>query len=130
MEIIAALPGIAETHIYGYTTLLEEIGGEGIFKLATELNVSHTGAIRQLASSKRDLGKWLDGVEQQKGLDICFTQRAEDWEPFRNYITRGLSLPAGKTSLNFASSDSSIPTDTEAWEKVFQIFFGSESHEQ
>jgi hypothetical protein len=112
------------------SALLEELGGEGVFKLATLLNVSHAGDIHQLASSKPDLGQWLDSTEPQTSLDTYFNQRTEVWEPFRNYVTRGLSLPAGCTTVNFAISDSSLPADNEAWEKVFQIFFGSDNNGQ
>jgi hypothetical protein len=110
------------------SALLEEIGGEGIFKLAADLKVSHTGVMRQLASAKPDLGQWLAGTEQQTGLDIYFHKRDATWEPFRNYVTRGFSLPEGRTTLNFASSESALPASDEAWEKVFQIFFGGNQH--
>jgi hypothetical protein len=112
------------------SALLEEIGGEGIFKLAADLNVSHTGMVRQLASAKPDLGQWLVGTEPQTRLDIYFQKRDAAWEPFRNYVTRGLSLPEGQTTLSFASPESVLPANDEAWEKVFQIFFGGNQHGQ
>jgi len=103
--------------------LLEEVGGERVLQTAVMLKVGNTETMRKLANLKPDFGDWLKGNEPQQALDTYFNSKADLFDPFRNYVTRGLSLPAGNTITNFIGPDG--PNGgAEAWEKVFQVLFG------
>jgi len=109
---------------------LEKVGGEGVLKLSTLLNIGDTEAVGRLAASRPDLGEWLAGDEPQKSLDTYFEERAHYFEPCRKFFTRGLSLPAGNTELSFTEPNDPGSVGSEAWEKVFQIFTGRENDDQ
>ena len=106
--------------------LLEEVGGERVLQTAALLKVGNMENMRKLANHKPDFGDWLKGSEPQQALDTYVNSKADLFEPFRNYVTRGLSLPEGNTMTDFTVPDGS-GTGTEAWEKVFQILFGRSS---
>ncbi|MBN1188609.1 MAG: hypothetical protein JXA46_02550 [Dehalococcoidales bacterium] len=111
-------------------SFLEHVGGEGVMQLSALLNIGNTEVVRQLATSKPDLGEWLLGDEPQKSLDAYFEERLDYFEPCRKFFTRGLSLPAGNTELVFVKPDDPVSAGDEAWEKVFQILTGRESDDQ
>ncbi len=104
---------------------LEQIGGEGVLKLATILNIGNAEVVRKLAAAKPDLGEWLAGDEQQKSLDRYVGKRAAVFDPYRKLVTRSLSLPEGNTELHFAEHGDMGFEATEAWEKVFQVIMRS-----
>ena len=106
---------------------LEEVGGEGVMKLAAVLNVANAEAVRQLAGCQPDLGEQLGGEELQKALDAYLTERADVFEPCRKFFARGLSLLTGSTGVSFTSPGDSDSAGSEAWEKVFQILTGREN---
>ncbi len=110
--------------------LLEEIGGEGVFKMAMLLNVGSAEAVRQLASCRPDLGECLGDKEPQKALDAYFEERTYIFEPYRKFVTRGLSLLTGNTGASFASPSDSSSAGNEAWEKVFQLLVGRENDDK
>jgi len=107
--------------------LLEEIGGEGVMKLAAMLNVGNPKAVRRLAGCRPDLGEELKGEEPQEALDAYLAERAEVFEPCRKFVARALSLPTGSTTIGFAPSGESDKSGDEAWEKVFRLLTGGES---
>ncbi len=106
---------------------LEQIGGEGVIRLATLLNVGNAETVSRLAATKPDLGEWLAGDEQQKSLDRYIAERAAVFDPYRKFVTRGLNLQMGNTLTIFAGSDNSESAASEAWEKVFQVLMGREN---
>jgi hypothetical protein len=103
---------------------LEQVGGDGVLKVSTLLNVGDPEAVSQLAASRPDLGEWLTGDEPQKSLDAYFEEQADYFNPFRKFATRCLSFKPGGTVTKFADQDDSQSTAGEAWEKVFQILTG------
>lgn len=107
--------------------LLGEIGGEGVMKLATVLNVGNPQAVRQLAGSCPELGEQLRAEELQKALDAYLTERANVFEPWRKFVARALSLQMGSTAKTFTQSGECDKAGGETWEKVFQILTGRES---
>ena len=104
--------------------LLEEVGGEGVLKMAALLNIGNAEAVHRLASCQPDLGEQISGEEPQKALDAYFANRADVFEPYRKFMARGLSLPAGSMAVSFAHPANSGSAQSEAWEKVFQILAG------
>ena len=112
------------------STFLERVGGEGVLKLSTMLNIGNAEAVRRLAVSKPDLGVWLAGDESQKSLDSYFAERSGFFEPYRKFAARGLSLTAGNTAVSFAALGDPESVGSEAWEKVFQIIVGRENDDK
>jgi hypothetical protein len=110
--------------------LLEEIGGEGVMKISTLLNMGNAEKVRDLASRRPSLGEELTAEEPQEKLRAYFEERAHCFEPCRKYFTRGLSLPAGNTELGFAEADNTGEGGSEGWGKVFQILTGRENDDQ
>ncbi len=106
---------------------LEQVGGEGVLKLATILNIGNAEGVRNLATAKPDLGEWLAGDEQQKSLDTYVAERAAVFDPYRKFVTRGLSLKIGSTVMSFADPADTQSAASEAWEKVFQVLMGREN---
>jgi hypothetical protein len=109
---------------------LEQVGGEGVLKLAAMLNIGDVESVSRLAVTKPDLGEWLADDEAQKALDAYFFERTEVFEPCRKFATRGLSLPEGSVKLSFAEPGGSESMGVEAWEKVFEIVTGGENDGQ
>ena len=102
---------------------LEEIGGEGVMKLSTMLMIGNADEVRQLASRRPALGEQLREKDSQKVLEAYFAERKEIFEPYRQFIARGLSLLKGDTTTSFALGESSS-TGRNAWEKVFRLLTG------
>jgi len=109
---------------------LDQVGGEGVLKLAAILNIGNAEVVRKLATAKPDLGEWLAGDEQQKSLDRYVAGRAAVFDPYRKLVTRSLSLPGGNTELHFARPGDVGFEASEAWEKVFQVLIGGENDDQ
>jgi len=109
---------------------LEQVSGEGVMQLSDLLNIGNTEVVRQLATSKPDLGELLMGDEPQKSLDAYFEERVDYFEACRKFFTRGLSLPVGNTESIFIEPGDPLSGGDEAWEKVFQILTGRESDDQ
>ncbi len=105
---------------------LEEIGGEGVMKLSTMLMIGNADEVRQLASRRPALGEQLREKDSQKVLEAYFAERKEIFEPYRQFIARGLSLLKGDTTTSFALGESSS-TGRDAWEKVFRLLTGGEN---
>ena len=105
---------------------LEEIGGEGVMKLSTMLMIGNADEVRQLASRRPALGEQLREKDSQKVLEAYFAERKEIFEPYRQFIARGLSLLKGDTATSFALGESSS-TGRDAWEKVFRLLTGGEN---
>lgn len=106
---------------------LEQVGGEGVLKLSTLLNIGNAEMVSRLAASRPDLGEWLADGESQKSLDAYFEERADYFGPYRKLVTRCLSLQMGSTVASFADQADSQSAASEAWEKVFQILTGREN---
>jgi hypothetical protein len=100
---------------------LEHVGGEGVIQLSTLLNVGNAEAVRSIAASWPDLGEQLGCDEAQKSLDSYFANRSAYFEPYRKFAARGLSLQAGSTAVTFNEPGNPESTDSQAWEKVFQL---------
>jgi hypothetical protein len=109
---------------------LEQVGGEGVLKLSTMLNVGNTEAVRWLAANKPDLGEQLAGDVPQKSLDSYFADRSVFFEPYRKFTARGLSLPAGSITVSFAETGDSESAGSDVWEKVFQLLIGRENDDK
>jgi hypothetical protein len=109
---------------------LEQVGGEGVLKLSTLLNIGNAEVVSRLAASKPDLGEWLADGESQKFLDAYFEERADYFNPFRRLATRCLSFKPAGTTTRFANQNDSELSASEAWEKVFQILTGRENDDQ
>ncbi len=109
---------------------LEQIGGGGVLKLATMLNIGNTEMFRSLAVKQPDMGDWLAAKEIQNELDSYFAERNSYFEPRRKFFTRGLGLSAGNTEISFTSPDESETNGNDAWEKVFQIIAGRNSDDK
>lgn len=107
--------------------LLEEIGGEGVMKLAAMLNVGNPEAMRRLAGCRPDLGEELKNDEPQKALDAYLAEKADVFEPCRRFVARALSLPMGNTAIAFTPSGEADKAGDEAWEKVFKLLTGGEN---
>jgi len=107
--------------------LLEQIGGDGVMKVATLLKIDNTEKVRDLASRRPSLGEELRDEEPRKELKAYFEGRANYFEPRRKFVTRGLSLPAGNTELSFGEADNTGAGGSEAWQKVFKILTGREN---
>jgi len=103
---------------------LEQVGGEGVLKLATLLKIGNAGLVSRLATARPDMGEYLAGDEPQKALDRYIAERADAFELYRKFVTRGLSLPEGSIKMSFAEPGGSESTGAEAWEKVFEILTG------
>lgn len=86
---------------------LEEIGGEGVMKLSTILKMSNADEVRQLASRMPALGEQLREEDSQKVLEAYFAERKEIFEPYREFVTRGVSLLKGDTAISFALGEPS-----------------------
>ena len=108
---------------------LEQVGGEGVLKLSTLLNIGNTDVVSRLAASRPDLGEWLADGKSQKFLDAYFEEQAGCFNPFRKLVTRCLSFKPGGTVTRFAEYDSE-PSASEAWQKVFQVLIGRENDDQ
>ncbi len=106
---------------------LEQVGGEGVMQLSNLLDIGNAEIVRKLTTAKPDLGEWLAGDEQQKSLDRYVAERAAVFEPYRKFMTRGLSLKIGNTVMSFADPGETQSVASEAWEKVFQVLMGRES---
>ena len=106
--------------------VLEEIGGEGVMKLSTILKIGNAEEIRQLASRRPALGDQLREEDSQKVLEAYFAERKDIFEPYREFVARGLSLLKGDTTTSFAMGESSS-TGRDAWEKVFRLLTGGEN---
>jgi hypothetical protein len=111
-------------------SFLEQVGGEGVMQLSSLLNIGNAELVRRLAASQPYLGEWLAGDEPQKYLDAYFRERVDYFEPCRKFFTRGLSLPAGNTELNFIEPGDPASAGGEACKKVFQILTGRENDDQ
>ena len=109
---------------------LEQVGGEGVFKLSTLLNIGNAEVVSRLAASRPDLGERLADSESQKFLDAYFEEQADYFNPFRKFVTRCLSFKPGSTVTRFADQDDSEPSASEAWQKVFQVLIGRENNDQ
>ena len=107
--------------------LLEEVGGEGVLKFSTMLNIGDAEAVGKLASCQPDLGEKLGSEETQQAIDVYFANRAAVFEPYRKLVTRCLSLQPGSTMASFADQGNSESAASEAWEKVFQLLVGREN---
>jgi hypothetical protein len=106
---------------------LEQVGGEGVLKFSTMLNIGNAEAVGKLASCQPDLGEKLNSQETQQAIDVYFTNRAAVFEPYRKLVTRCLSLQPGSTMASFADQGNSESAASEAWEKVFQLLVGREN---
>ena len=104
---------------------LEEIGGEGVMKLSTMLKIGNADEVRQLASRRPALGEQLREEDSQKVLEAYFAERKDVFEPYREFVARGLSLLKGDTTTSFALDDP-MSTGRDAWEKVFRLLTGGE----
>lgn len=109
---------------------LEQVGGEGVLKLATLLNIGDAEVVNRLAAGRPDLGEWLAGDEQQKSLDRYLAERSDTLGQYRKFVTRGLNLETGTTVASFADPGGSKEGANEAWEKVFQVIMRSESDDE
>jgi len=109
---------------------LEQVGGEGAFKLAALFKIGNAELVSRLATARPDMGEWLAGDEPQKALDGYFAERSEVFGPCRRFIARCLSLPEGNVKLSFAESGDSESAVSEAWEKVFEILTKGENNDQ
>ncbi len=81
----------------------------------------------RLAATKPDMGEWLAGDEPQKALDRYIAERSKVFDPYRKFVTSGLSLKIGNTVMSFADPGETQSMANEAWEKVFQVLMGRES---
>ncbi len=106
---------------------LGQIGGEGVMQLSTLLDIGNAEVVRKLATAKPDLGEWLAGDEPQRALDRYIAERTKVFEPYRKFVTRGLSLKIGSTVMSFADPADTQSVASEAWEKVFQVLMGREN---
>ena len=109
---------------------LEQVGGEGVLKFSTMLNIGNAEAVGKLASCQPDLGEKLGSQELQQAMDVYFTNRAAVFEPYRKLVTRCLSLQPGSTMASFADQANSDSATSEAWEKVFQLLVGRENDDE
>ena len=100
---------------------LEQVGGEGVLKLAALFKIGNAELVSRLATARPDMGEWLAGDEPQKALDRYFAERSEVFGPCRRFVARCLSLPEGNVKVSFAEPGDSESTVSEAWEKVFEI---------
>jgi hypothetical protein len=105
---------------------LEEIGGEGVLKLSTILKIGNADEVRQLANRRPALGEQLREEDSQKVLEAYFAERKEIFEPYREFVARGLSLLKGYTTIGFVPGEPSS-TGRDAWEKVFRLLTGGEN---
>ena len=108
---------------------LEQVGGEGVLKFSTMLNIGDAVAVGKLATCQPDLGEKLGGQETQQAIDVYFANRAAVFEPYRRLVTRCLSLQPGSTMASFADQATSEAAASEAWEKVFQLLIGRENYD-
>jgi len=108
---------------------LEQVGGEGVLKFSTMLNIGNAEAVGKLASCQPDLGEKLGSEETQQAIDVYFANRAAVFEPYRKLVTRCLSLQPGSTVASFADQGNSESAASEAWEKVFQLLVGRENYD-
>ncbi len=109
---------------------LEQVGGEGVMKLSTVLNIGNAEAVRHLAASKPDFGECLVGDDQQKSLDSYFADRSGFFEPYRKFAARCLSLQTGSIAISFAAPGDSESARSEAWGKGFQLLVGRENDDK
>ena len=109
---------------------LEQVGGEGVLKVSTMLNIGDAVAVGQLASCQPDLGEKLGSQETQQAIDVYFAKRAAVFEPYRKLVTRCLSLQPGSTVASFADQANSESAASEAWEKVFQLIVRRENDDE
>ena len=105
---------------------LEQVGGEGVLKFSTMLNIGNAEAVGQLASCQPDLGEKLSSKEAQQAIDAYVANRAAVFEPYRTLVTRCLSLQPGSIVVSFADQGNSESAASESWEKVFQLLVGRE----
>lgn len=108
-------------------SFLEQVGGEGVLKLATLLKTGNTEVVSRLAAARPDFGEWLASEEAQQSLDRYCAERREALDLCRKFVTRRLSLPEGNVKLSFAEPNGPEPANDEAWEKVFQILNGGDN---
>ena len=107
--------------------LLEQVGGEGVLRFSTMLNIGDAVAVGKLASCQPDLGEKLGGGETQQAIDVYFANRSAVFEPYRKLVTRCLSLQPGSTVASFSDQANSEAAASEAWKKVFQLIVGREN---
>jgi len=104
---------------------LEQVGGEGVLKFSTMLNIGDAEVVGKLAICQPDFGEKLSSQEGQKAIDEYVANRSAVFDPYRKLVTRCLSLQTGSTVTNFAETNSEPAS--EAWEKVFQLIVGRDN---
>lgn len=109
---------------------LEQVGGEGVLKFSTMLNIGDAVAAGKLAICQPDLGEKLSSEETRQAMDVYFANRAAVFEPYRKLVTRCLSLQPGSIVASFADQGNSKEAASEAWEKVFQLLVGRENDDE